>query len=257
MVHALSQKAKKLQARQRRQAREAQAVEDWHLEQKKPEGQRRSDRKIAEDHDIPQETFRRRIKGGKSIDEVNASKQKLSPAVEHVLVDHILMQADRGFPPTRKVIVKTANAILISQGRSDALIKLESNWIETFITRHRARIQGHWSRPLDTQRAQCLNPEAVEGWFDLILKFIVNTGIRPEDIYGMDESGFPPLDPRRMKVYGARGTKTQHKQGGADRENVTAIITICADGTALAPTIIFKGKNIMKSWGENNVAGAS
>jgi len=51
--------------------------------------------------------------------------------------------------------------------------------------------------------------------------------------------------------------KTQHKQGGADRENVTAIVTICADGTTLRPTIIFKGQNFMTKWAENNVANAS
>ncbi|KIJ34366.1 hypothetical protein M422DRAFT_137152, partial [Sphaerobolus stellatus SS14] len=40
------------------------------------------------------------------------------------------------------------------------------------------------------------------------------------------------------------GTKTQHKQGSANRENVTALVTICAEGTVLQPTIIFKHKNL-------------
>ena len=48
--------------------------------------------------------------------------------------------------------------------------------------------------------------------------------------------------------------KTQHKQGGADRENVTAIVTICANGTTLCPTIIFKGQNFMSKWAANNVS---
>ena len=73
----------------------------------------------------------------------------------------------------------------------------------------------------------------------------------------MDESGFPPSNQGQQKVIGRRGTKTQHKQGGADRENVTAIVTICADGTVLNPTVIFKGKNIMAKLGDNNVASAS
>jgi hypothetical protein len=38
---------------------------------------------------------------------------------------------------------------------------------------------------------------------------------------------------------------------------VTAIVTICADGTTLRPTIIFKGQNFMMKWAENNVANAS
>lgn len=73
----------------------------------------------------------------------------------------------------------------------------------------------------------------------------------------MDESGFPPSNQGWQKVIGRRAAKGQHKQGGADRENVMAIVTICADGTALTPTIIFKGQNIMAKWGENNVSDAS
>ncbi|KIJ35718.1 hypothetical protein M422DRAFT_124972, partial [Sphaerobolus stellatus SS14] len=53
------------------------------------------------------------------------------------------------------------------------------------------------------------------------------------------------------------GTKTQHLQGNANRENVTALVTICADGTVLKPTIIFKGKRMQAGWRANNEIGAS
>ena len=86
---------------------------------------------------------------------------------------------------------------------------------------------------------------------------IVDKDVLPHNIYGMDESGFPPSDQGTQHVIGHHGTKTQHKQGGADHKNVTAIVTICADGTVLQPTIIFKGQNFMKKWGNNNVAYAS
>jgi hypothetical protein len=101
-----------------------------------------------------------------------------------------------------------------------------------------------------------LNPEAVKHWFDLVEEHIVKLGIKPENIYGMDESGFPPSDQGTQHVIGQCRTKTQHKQGGADRENVTALVTICADGTALTPTIVFKGQHMQKKWGENNTTGA-
>lgn len=117
-------------------------------------------------------------------------------------------------------------------------------------------LQTHWSKPLDTQQASCMNPKAKKGWFELVKKFVVNLGIKPENLYGMDESGCPASDQGTRKVVGGCGTKTQHKQGGADRENVTAIITICADGTALHPTIIFKAAQWNPEWRENNVLGA-
>lgn len=87
---------------------------------------------------------------------------------------------------------------------------------------------------------------------------ILNTvGIDPRDLYGMDETGNTTGNESRARVIGGKGKKTQHKQGGADRENITTLVTICADGTALKPTIIFKGKHFMKKWGDNNVSEAS
>lgn len=136
-------------------------------------------------------------------------------------------------------------------------MQIGDTWVGRFLERYRDRLQMHWSKPLDTQRAQSMNPEAKKKWFELLEEFVVKAGIRPEDLYGMDETGCPPSDQGTERVCGGRGSKTQHKQGGANRENVTAIVTICADGTTLRPTIIFKGQNFMTKWADDNVAKAS
>jgi hypothetical protein len=73
----------------------------------------------------------------------------------------------------------------------------------------------------------------------------------------MDETGCPPSDQGTQCVVGGWGNKTKHKQGGVDCKNVTAVITICADGTKLHPTIIFNDQNFMNKWVNNNVSGAS
>lgn len=86
---------------------------------------------------------------------------------------------------------------------------------------------------------------------------MVQIGVLPENIYAMDESRFSPGHQRKERVVGHRGTKTQHKQGGADHENITALITICADSSALPPMIIYKGQNFMTKWGDNNIANAA
>jgi hypothetical protein len=106
------------------------------------------------------------------------------------------------------------------------------------------------------QRARSLNPESVKSWFDIVEKFITKPEIDPKNIYGMNESGFPTAYGGKDRVVGERGTKTQHKQGGADRENVTAVVTICADGTNVRPLLIFKGKNVKESWTEGNEVNA-
>jgi hypothetical protein len=184
----------------------------------------------------------------------NAGKQRLAPAEEHVLVDFALESADQGFPLTHANLYKVADDILTSR-LEDEHVSLGHNWIDIFLNRHHEELQTHWSKPLDTQRGRALNPTNVKLWFDLVKENIVDKDILPHNIYGMDESRFPPSDQGTQR--GCRGTKTQHKHGGADRENVTAIVTICTDGTVLQPAIIFKGKNFMKKWSNNNVVHAS
>ena len=91
---------------------------------------------------------------------------------------------------------------------------------------------------MDTQRAKCLNPEAVASWYDLLEEELVKKGIRKEDIYGMDESGFPTAYSEKERVVGGRGTRTQHKRGEADRENVKAVVKICVTGSCVHPLLI-------------------
>lgn len=223
--------------------------------QSNDEGASQSLRRVAFTHDISKSTLQRRTNGGQSIQEFNASKQKLTPAEEHVLVNFILESANRGFPLDHKAIQHHANAIRESRLGGDCE-KCGKAWVSRFLDRHRDTIQTHWSKPLDTQRAKSLNPEAVASWFEIVRKFIVEEGVLPTQLYAMDESGFPPALQGTSRVAGARGTRIQHQQGGANRENVTALVCICADGTSLKPMIIYKGKNFMEKWNGNNLVQA-
>ena len=254
---ALSERVKSQKQSKLKEAQISRAVEDYRAEQSKPEP-RKGVRVIAKEHGIEKlyKTIINRYNNGRSNQEAHEDQQKLTAAEEAVLVDFLEQSADRGFPQSRHNITQYAN--LICQNRLGPDCEgLGNTWVTRFLDRHRDALQMHWSRPLDTQRAQSMNPEAKRKWFELLQEFIVEAGIRPEDLYGMDETGCPPSVQGTERVCGSRGTKTQHKQGGADRENVTAIVTICADGTALRPTIIFKGQNFMTKWAENNVSGAS
>jgi hypothetical protein len=185
----------------------------------------------------------------------NVSKQKLSPAEERVVINHICVSADCSFPMRHKAIIDHANAIIEACGGEK--IDPELNWINCFLGRHHNELQTHWSRPLDTQRAQALKPAAVAHWFDIVKEHIADPDICPEDVYGMYESRFALGDQGSQRVIGRRGKKVQHKQGGGDKENITVVVTICADGTYLKPTIIMKGQNLQKKWWEDNIAGAS
>ena len=234
------------------------AIDAYRKEQTLEPSQRKGARTIAKDFGIKNQwqTIIYRYKGGRSTREAHEDQQKLTPSEEIVIVDFVKQSADRGFPLTLRDIEQYAN--LVRKNRlGPNCVPVGESWVGRFLDRYRDVLQTHWSKPLDTQRARAMNPEAKKKWFELVEEFVVKAGIRPEDLYAMDETGCPPSDQGTERVVGARGTRTQHKQGGADRENVTALVTICADGTKLRPTIIFKGQNFMSKWGQDNVSKAS
>jgi hypothetical protein len=254
---ALSERVKSQKQSKLKEKKILEAVEAYRAEQAKP-GTQKGVRAIAKEHGIEKcyKTIINRYNNMRSTAEAHEDQQKLTAAEEAVLVDFLMQSADRGFPQSRRNIAQYANLIRNNRLGKDCT-QIGDTWVGRFLERHRDGLQMHWSKPLDTQRAQSMNPEAKKKWFELLEEFVVKAGIRPEDLYGMDETGCPPSDQGTERVCGGRGTKTQHKQGGADRENVTAIVTICADGTTLRPTIIFKGQNFMTKWADNNVANAS
>jgi len=219
-------------------------------------GEKLSIRQVALDFSVPKSSLQHFLNGNnRTMLEFNTSKQRLTASEEKVLADFIVESAEHGFAPTHNEIKKYANAILQSCLRTQCQL-LSKTWIFRFLTRHHDRLQTFWSKPLDTQCAKSLNPAAVNSFYDIIEKFIINLGIPPELIFRMDESGFLMAYSGKEHVVGACGTKTQHKQGGADQQNVTVLVTICADGMTIPLMIIFKGKNFMQKWNEDNVTNA-
>lgn len=251
--------SKTLRARKARRAdnhRLQLAVEAYTFEQGKPKNERRSLRSVALQYQVAHTTLRDHYAGGVKMSAFNALKQKLLYAEEQQLTGFILGCADRGLPMNHSQITMFANELLEARLGPD-FEPVGKNWTDRFVERHHDKLQTHWSKCLDSKRARAVNPDIIKHWFELVKEHIPDKNIKPHNMYGMDESGFPPSNQGRECVIGRRGARTSYKQGGADRENVTAIVTICADGTTLTPTIIFKGKNFMKKWGDNNVADAS
>jgi len=56
-------------------------------------------------------------------------------------------------------------------------------------------------------------------------------GIRPEDMYGMDETQMPPEFAQMRWVIAGKGKSIQYEQGGSTWETVTVLVTICVDGS--------------------------
>ncbi|EIM90550.1 DDE-domain-containing protein, partial [Stereum hirsutum FP-91666 SS1] len=65
--------------------------------------------------------------------------------------------------------------------------------------------------------------------------------IRREDTWATDETGIQPESGQKERVIGKAGEKSQYQQRSRSQENITVIVTICADGSSIAPAVIFKG----------------
>lgn len=167
------------------------ALHMYQDEQEKPEHERKGLRKIAAECGVPKSTLSDRINGKQSIASFNATKQKLTVAEEDLLADFIAISSDRGCPLRHAAIARYANKILEAQHGAHNHEVVDKQWVQNFLERHREKLKTYWSKPLDSQRARCLNPEAVTDWFDLVYREIIEKGILPEDTYAMDESGFP------------------------------------------------------------------
>jgi hypothetical protein len=133
-------------------------------------------------------------------------------------------------------------------------------WTRHFVSDH-AELSTYWSAPLDKSRARVVNPITKEEYFKLLEKIIKGKGgddrIPAELIYGADESGFQKGIGQKERVIGASGKKRQHQQRSGDRENITALVVICGDGTTTPPLVIYKGEAFQASWKQDNPLNAS
>lgn len=213
--------------------------------------------KLAQDFDVKYISLWRRLQpqGQRSRTEALAARQKLSPTKEKKLLDIILEFSDRSIPLTRSDIHTYGTYMANSgkQGRS-AKVTLGQNWVGNFLDRHHEILSTHWSSPLDSKRTSALTPQAVECHFLCVKETQEKYGIIPENDYGMDESNIMVGFSGKQQVVGRAGAKQQHSRRDGSRESYTVVETICADGTVLKPSIIYKAKQFAKEWGlpENN-----
>ena len=82
--------------------------------------------------------------------------------------------------------------------------------------------------------------------------------IKPKNIYGSDEVGIQAQGQGECEfVFGSRTKAAPYQQRSGLHENITVIITICADGSTTPPAVIFKGSAYNIKWGDDNSLNAS
>lgn len=211
---------------------------------------------------LSKSTLSRRINGGRSVQEAHEESKWLSKEEADTVVKYAIECANRNFPLSHKRIKEHVDEIASARW-GDAFPKggVGKQWTHRFVSDNHPELRPYWSRALDGARARAVNPTTKEGYFTLLKEVIGDDHgddyIKPECIYAADESGFQKGIGQKERVFGAAGKKTQHQQRSGDRENITAIVVICGDGTAPPPTVIFRGEGFQVRWKQDNPLNAS
>jgi hypothetical protein len=196
-------------------------------------------------------TLVRHAKGGLTLTQSNRKKGWLVAEEEDRVVQFAVEIAQRGFPLSPQRLKDHAEAVIHHRMGKD-FPGLGRDWGNRFITKHNNRLGRYWSSALDGSRGRAVNPITKKEYFRILQEVREKHNIPDELVYGADETGIQSGIGITERVIGAAGTKIQHQQRSGTRENITVLPTICADGTSIAPTVIFKGEAFQTRWLQEN-----
>ena len=113
-----------------------------------------------------------------------------------------------------------------------------------------------WTSSLQQCRAEGLNPTIIAEYFQLLAEVLDKYKVPAENIYNMDEKGIQLGVSKRVAAIIDRDQKMAFQVKNGNRELVTIIETLCTDGMALRPCVIFQGKRRNLEWGRDNPCNA-
>jgi hypothetical protein len=126
--------------------------------------------------------------------------------------------------------------------------RVGTRWAQRFL-RRRPELKTRLNRAYDYQRALCEDPDIIQARFRLIANVVGKYGIRDEDIYNFDETGFAlgKITASIVVTSAERRGKAKKSQQG-NREWVTAIVAINAAGWAVPPFLVVAGQYHLSTW---------
>jgi hypothetical protein len=203
-----------------------------------------SRRKAAKAYNIPESTLRDRMNGAKNHAISHQHQQRLSPQQEEFLADWILEEGARGYPPSIPRVQEMASRILRMNGDDNPIGKA---WISSF-KRRNPRVASMIGRRIEAPRAEAATSDQIRAFLELFERTRIRLNIRLEDIYNMDETGIALGICTNTRVLGDARRKKAYIKSPENREWVSIIESISADGRKLRCLTIFKGKALQTSW---------
>ena len=203
-----------------------------------------SQRAAAKAYSIPQSTISTRIHGRQSNQASHVYQQRLTPEQEEFLVQWILEEDARAFPPSHARAREMANRILRMNGDHRPVGK---HWMAAFLKRN-TRVASVVGRKIEAARAEGATQEQIRAFLELFERTRVRLGIRTEDMWNMDETGKALGVCANTRVLASSQKKKAYHQSPETREWASIIECVSAMGKKLRCSVIFKGKNLQSTW---------
>jgi hypothetical protein len=139
-------------------------------------------------------------------------------------------------------------------GSDIAKRELGKSWVDRYIKRHEVDLISRWATGIDRSRHQADSQSKYSLYFELLRSKLSQYDIEPHNTYNMDEKGFMlGILTRSKRVFSKilyeEGKIKAHIQDG-NREWITLLACICADGSALEPSLIYQSTSgsIQDTW---------
>jgi hypothetical protein len=201
-------------------------------------------RRAAQIYKVNYYALRRRRNGIQSRRDWIPKSRRLSDLEEQIIVQFILDLDSRGFPPRLRAVEEMANRVLADRDAPP----VGKRWAHNFVRRHHD-LKTRFFRKYDYQRAKCEDPTVIRDWFRLVANVIAKYGIRSDDIYNFDETGFlMGMIASGMVVTGSERRGRPKSVQPGNREWITVIQAINAEGWAVQPFIIGAGQYHLANW---------
>jgi hypothetical protein len=206
-------------------------------------GDKLSSRKAAEIFKVDRTTFSRRHQDkARTNAEAHEEQMLLNPQQDKELVRYIQGLSERGLAPTRSMIKKIASEV--------SKWEASEAWVERSWRRNRDLLTSRYTTGIDRDRFKADTEHSYRTYLDLLHSEMRQYDVDVENVYNMDEKGFLIGKTSRSKRVFSKQLWQQKKVTAAlqdgNREWITILGCVCADGSWLDPGVIFEAKGTLR-----------
>lgn len=206
---------------------------------------------VAKAWNLPKSSLGHHVKGNREyLGDFITDNGHLTHEESLQLIRWLEILAKSGYPAGNGEVYDLASTICAKKYGPDFV--LGKNWVKRWSERFLPLVKKRVATNHDSIRGRALNPGTVQHWFEMVGKVFKDHNIKPENIYGADETGIRINDFGKHKVFVPVNMKQVYMQTDAVRESFTLLVLTCADGQCYPPMVILRGKGLLEDWAEIN-----